>query len=69
MTTATELDEVKAAISAVLKAQEYEFEGRRVKRADLNMLQTRERYLEDKLARETRGSRGPRVTGISIRHG
>jgi len=68
-TTATQLSEVRAAISAVLKAQEYEFEGRRVKRADLGMLQERERYLEDKLARESRGNRGPRVTGIRISHG
>lgn len=67
--TATQLSEVQAAITAVLKAQEYEFEGRRVKRADLGMLQQREQYLEEKLAREQRGNRGPRVTGVSIRHG
>ncbi len=65
MSTETELAEVKAAISAVLKAQAYTFEGRSVTRADLSKLQERERMLEGKVAR---GDRGARLTGFSLRH-
>ena len=65
MSTETELAEVKSAISAVLKAQSYKFEGTEVTRADLSRLQERERLLEGKSA--NRG-RGMRMTGVSIRH-
>lgn len=65
MSNESELAEVKSAISAVLKAQSYKFEGREVTRADLSKLQERERLLEAKTAN---GGRGMRMTGISIRH-
>ncbi|TDA64287.1 hypothetical protein E0765_06115 [Sulfuricurvum sp. IAE1] len=44
-----ELTEVKAAIKAVLTSQSYEMEGRKLTRADLEMLQAREDRLEDKI--------------------
>jgi hypothetical protein len=66
MSDTSELAEVKAAISAVLKAQAYEFEGRKVTRADLAKLQEREALLEGKVNRS--GRTGPRLAGISIRH-
>ena len=65
MSNQSELAEVKAAISAVLKAQSYKYEGREVTRADLSKLQERERLLEGKTANN---GRGMRMTGISIRH-
>ena len=65
MSIETELAEVKAAISAVLKAQSYKFEGQEVTRANLMRLQERERILE---AKTSNSSRGMRMTGISIRH-
>ena len=65
MSTQAQLDEVNAAITAVLKAQSYTFEGTQVTRADLNKLQTLKRQIESGLAN---GGRGMRMTGISIRH-
>lgn len=44
-----ELTEVKAAIKAVLTSQSYEMEGRKLTRADLEMLQAREDRLENKI--------------------
>lgn len=44
-----ELTEVKSAIKAVLTSQSYEMEGRKLTRADLEMLQNREERLEDKI--------------------
>ena len=66
MSDATELAEVKLAISAVLKAQSYKYEGREVTRADLKALQARESLLEGKVNRSART--GPRMVGVSIRH-
>lgn len=44
-----ELTDVKAAIKAVLASQSYEMDGRKLTRADLEMLQVREDRLEDKI--------------------
>lgn len=44
-----ELTDVKSAIRAVLSSQSYEMEGRKLTRADLEMLQNREERLEDKI--------------------
>ncbi len=66
MSVETELAEVKAAISAVLKAQSYKLDGVEVTRANLLRLQERERDLESKLTNTIR--RGPRLAGFSIRH-
>lgn len=55
-TTAEQLAEVQAAISAILtKGQSFTINGRRLDRADLDALYKREGMLERKLAREARG--------------
>lgn len=67
MSLETELAEVKAAISAVLKAQSYKLDGVEVNRANLLRLQEREKDLEAKISKTTRT--GPRLVGVSLRHG
>jgi hypothetical protein len=52
LTLATLIDQLKsvqAAIEAVLMSQSYEMEGRKLTRADLEMLQNREERLENKI--------------------
>lgn len=44
-----ELTDVKSAIKAVLSSQSYEMDGRKLTRADLEMLQAREDRLENKI--------------------
>lgn len=44
-----QLISVQAAIEAVLTSQSYEMEGRKLTRADLEMLQNREDRLENKI--------------------
>ena len=59
-----QLAEVQTAISAVLTNQRYEINGRMVQRADLQYLQKRAEYLENKLAID-----GNVVAGSSISRG
>ena len=47
-----QLEEVQAAISAVLAGQEYQIGTRRLKRADLEMLTEREKFLRAMIERE-----------------
>ena len=49
-TVAEQLEEVQAAISAVLLNQSYTLDGRSVTRANLEALQTREEYLTRRYA-------------------
>ena len=44
-----QLESVQTAIEAVLTSQSYEMEGRKLTRADLEMLQAREDRLEEKI--------------------
>lgn len=49
-TLGEQAQEVQAAITAVMQgSQEYEFNGRRVRRADLQWLQQRAEYLDKQL--------------------
>lgn len=58
-----ELAELQQAITSVLTgAQEASYNGQRVKKADLDMLQRREEYLRKQIATERRG-------GIRVRRG
>jgi len=51
-----QLEEVQAAISAVLSgAQDYQLNGRRITRANLGELDRREKYLRAMVDRETNG--------------
>lgn len=64
LTYAAQLEEVQAAISAILGgAQEYRIGERTLKRADLAALQERETYLRRMVAREADGG------GVRIRRG
>lgn len=58
-----QLEEVQAAISAVLSAQEYWIAGRKLRRADLEWLQAREVYLRPLAMQESHGG------GIKIYYG
>ncbi len=59
-----QLEEVQQAISDVLtNAQEASYNGQKVKKADLDMLQAREEWLQNKLLSEKRG--GIRVRGAT----
>lgn len=49
LTLIAQLTSVQAAIEAVLSSQSYEMDGRKLTRADLEMLQAREDRLEDKI--------------------
>lgn len=49
LTLIQQLTSVQAAIEAVLSSQSYEMDGRKLTRADLEMLQAREDRLEDKI--------------------
>lgn len=49
LTLIAQLASVQAAIEAVLSSQSYEMDGRKLTRADLEMLQVREDRLEDKI--------------------
>lgn len=49
LTLIQQLTSVQAAIEAVLSSQSYEMDGRKLTRADLEMLQTREDRLENKI--------------------
>jgi hypothetical protein len=57
-----QLEEVQAAITAVMSGQEYEIADRRLKRPDLEWLQKREQYLRPLAIREQSG-RG-RITTV-----
>lgn len=58
-----QLAEVQDAISAVMDgAQRYEINGRAVQRADLQWLQARAKYLDEKLAKEGDVIAGQAVT-------
>lgn len=52
-----QLDEVQAAISAVMTNQEVSFDGKTIKRADLAQLEAREKTLLRRIAAERRGGR------------
>jgi hypothetical protein len=68
-TYSEQLDEVQAAISAILSgAQEYEIAGRRWRGADLRTLQERERYLMGQARREQSGRAGMTLQRISPTH-
>lgn len=57
MTTQEQLDQVNAAISAILGgAQEYWVGTRRIRRGDLSVMMAERRRLEAKLADESGGS-------------
>lgn len=57
-----QLIEVQCAISDILTgAQEASYNGQRVRKADLNMLQQREEWLQKKIVSQKRG--GIRVRG------
>lgn len=57
-----QLEEVQAAISDILTgAQEANYNGQRVRKADLDMLQKREEWLVNKITSQKRG--GIRVRG------
>lgn len=57
-----QLEEVQAAISDILiGAQEATYNGQRVRKADLDMLQKREEWLVNKITSQKRG--GIRVRG------
>lgn len=49
LTLIAQLTSVQAAIEAVLSSQSYEMDGRKLTRADLEMLQAREERLEQKI--------------------
>lgn len=49
MTLLEQLTSVQTAIEAVLSSQSYEMDGRKLTRADLEMLQNREDRLETKI--------------------
>lgn len=49
LTLIAQLASVQAAIEAVLSSQSYEMDGRKLTRADLEMLQAREDRLEEKI--------------------
>lgn len=49
LTLIAQLTSVQAAIEAVLSSQSYEMDGRKLTRADLEMLQAREDRLENKI--------------------
>lgn len=58
MTTQEQLDQVRAAITAIeTGAQEYQVGGRRVTKADLRILYERERVLMQRLDIENNGGR------------
>lgn len=63
-TIGQQLAEVQAAISGVMTSQEYEYDGRTVKRANLQELTAREKYLINQLA-----TYGDIVIGQSIARG
>jgi len=54
-TYAEQLDEVQAAISAVMSGQSYEIAGRKMVRANLTELSNRERYLQMMVSRQANG--------------
>lgn len=57
-----QLEEVQQAISDILTgAQEATYNGQRVRKADLDMLQKREEWLQNKITSQKRG--GIRVYG------
>lgn len=59
-----QLAEVQQAITDILTgAQEASYNGQRVRKADLNMLQKREEYLQSKILSKKRG--GIRVRGAT----
>ncbi len=59
-----QIEEVQQAISDILtNAQEASYNGQRVRKADLNMLQKREEWLLNKLTSKKRG--GIRVRGAT----
>lgn len=49
LTLIAQLASVQAAIEAVLSSQSYEMDGRKLTRADLEMLQVREDRIEEKI--------------------
>ncbi len=62
-TAQQKLDRVQAAIAKIENnGQDMTYDGKRVTRADLNTLYTRERQLEREIDRESRG-------GIRVRRG
>ena len=62
-TNAEMLDEVQAAISAVLRNQSYTIDGRSLTRANLRDLQEREEILLRRVSRDANGG------GLRIRRG
>lgn len=58
-----QLEEVQAAITAVMSGQSYEIAGRKLVRANLKELTDREQYLRVMADRETRG--GIRIQGAT----
>lgn len=58
-TTLEQLEEVEAAISAVLAGKSYSIDGRSVTREDLDALSKREEILRERYQREQ--NPGPRV--------
>jgi hypothetical protein len=63
LTAAEQLAEVQAAITALLAGgQEVQLDGQRLKMADLAALTAREETLINRVARESRGTAGRRVS-------
>lgn len=62
LTYTEQLEEVQAAITAVLSAQEAVYNGQRVRKADLQWLHEREKYLRPLADREANGG-GIKITG------
>jgi hypothetical protein len=62
-TTLEQIEEVQAAISAVMSGQSYTMDGRALNRADLRSLTERETMLLDRHKRE-RGTGGPAINRV-----
>lgn len=63
LTYQAQLEQVQAAITAVMSGQSYSIGGRSMTRADLAQLREDDKYLRMMAAREARNSRGIRVRG------
>lgn len=61
LTTLAQLEEVQAAITAVMTGQSYSIGGRALTRANLEALTKRESLLIDRYYKETKGSHVNRV--------
>ena len=61
-----QLEEIQKAISDILSgAQEASYNGQKVKKADLNVLFTQEKYLRGKVSRDPSGGGGGGGGGVT----